>query len=100
VSRPDDPHNVRERLWKATRALAVSAQPIRQRLLVAATEIAPLLDRDFEDDEGKALRGAIDELLTTQGTLEETVDGLSDDQAERLAELIFELDSHYRPSYG
>lgn len=97
---PLDPHNVRERLWKATRALAVSDHPLRLRLLVAATEISPLLLRDFEDAEGKAFRSAIDELLTAKGSFEETIAALSDEQALRIAELIFDLDSHYRPPFG
>jgi hypothetical protein len=38
--------------------------------------------------------------LTRQETVEASVAGLSDDELVRLAELIFDLDSHYRPPAG
>ena len=94
------PHIVRDRLDHALLALAYGPDPLRGRLLSAATELTPLLDHDFEDARGNALRSAINELLTRQQSLEASVAGLSDDELVRLAELIFELDSHYRPPYG
>ncbi len=83
---PADPHNVRERLCKATRVLAVSALPIRTRVKAAATEIAPLRDSDFADDEGRMMRTAIRERVTALGDLDTTLRDISDDQAERIAE--------------
>lgn len=97
---PGDPYNVRERLDHALRVLALSPDPLRGRLISAAAEISPLLDHDFGNTRGNALSTEIGELLTRQETVEASVAGLSDDELVRLAELIFDLDSHYRPPAG
>jgi hypothetical protein len=95
---------VRERLAEAVHALATSDGPLPERLFSASLATSTLQPQDFADPEGRADFGAIREMLTrrearaNEGRVRATLARMSDAEARALAELIFELDAHYRPS--
>jgi hypothetical protein len=94
---------VREKLLKAVDALATGTGAVQQRLLSAALAMSTLRPTDFVDDESRAQFAAIREMLTRhepragEGRIRATLARLSDDEARSVAQLIVELDAHYRP---
>jgi hypothetical protein len=51
-----DPHNVRERLWRAVDALATGTRSIQERVDSACAIIAPLRVDDFVDPKAHAIK--------------------------------------------
>jgi hypothetical protein len=94
---------VRARLAQAVHALATDDGPLRDRLFPASLAMSTLHPRDFIDEESRAEFGAITEMLTrhealaNEGRVRATLARMSDAEARAVAELIVELDAHYRP---
>jgi hypothetical protein len=91
-----------QRLWQAVEALAVSAEPIQERLYSAGMALAPLLPADFEDADRPEFVGvttalAAKEASGEEGTLKATTAAMSDEDAVEVAARIFALDAAYRP---
>ena len=95
---------VRERLAEAVHSLATSDAPLPERLFSASLATSTLQPRDFAEPESRADFGAIREMLTrreavaNEGRVRATLARMSDAEARALAERIFELDAHFRPS--
>jgi hypothetical protein len=86
-----------EKFREAARVLATSSSTLQDRLHSAALAIHALAADDFEDPTLRARFTALEDMLTwknaedEEGTFRATTAGLSDDQAERAAEAIFEI---------
>jgi hypothetical protein len=93
----------REKLGVAVDALATSAKPIQDRLHLAYMSFHPLQERDFADPEMRASYAEIMRSLTivkdgpeSEGYVRNTLNVMSDEEAERVAELIVELNAAVR----
>lgn len=91
-----------QRLWQAVEALAVSANPMQDRLFWAGMHLAPLLPDDFEEahrDEFIAVMDALtaQEAVGDEGSLRATTAALTDEGAVEIARRILALDAAYRP---
>lgn len=83
-------------------ALAVSAEPIQERLYSAGMTLAPLSPDDFEDVDQAEFIGIRNALTARQaageeGTLRATTAAMSDGEAVEVATRILALDAAYRP---
>jgi hypothetical protein len=91
-----------QRLWQAVEALAVSSDPIQDRLYAAGMALSPLRPDDFEDADRAEFTGIRDALsaraaVGDEGTLRATTSSMSDEDAIAVAGRIFALDATYRP---
>jgi hypothetical protein len=91
-----------QRLWQAVEALAVSAEPIQERLYSAGMALAPLLPGDFEDTDQPEFVGVMSALTAREasgeeGALKATTAAMGDEDAVEVAARIFALDATYRP---
>jgi len=87
---PVDPHNARERLSVLLETL-VGAGPIRERLRLAAVTLGALQTEDFARGEARVRYTTIRADLTTEGTIDATIDAISVEQAEDIAGRIVQL---------
>lgn len=92
VDRADsvDPHNAREKLIGALETL-VGAGPIKERLRLAAVKFGALQTEDFAHGEQRGRYTTIRADLTTEGTIDATIDRMSVEEAEDLTERIVQL---------
>lgn len=102
---PVDRHDARERLSLALETL-VGAGPIKERLRLAAVTIEALETEHFAPGEARGRYTTIRADLTTEGTIDATIDAMSVEQAEditgRIVQLFrfvaFEADAARRPT--
>lgn len=87
---PVDPHNARERLSLAMETL-VGAGPIKERLRLAAVTLVALRTEDFTHGEARVRYTTIRADLTTEGTIDATIDAMSVEQAEDITGRIVRL---------
>lgn len=87
---PVDPHNARERLSLAMETL-VGAGPIKERLRLAAVTLVALRTEDFAHGEARVRYTTIRADLTTEGTIDATIDAMSVEQAEDITGRIVRL---------
>lgn len=83
-------------------ALAVSAEPVQDRLYSAGLALAPLLPGDFKDADQPEFVGVMAALTARkasgeEGSLKATAAAMSDEDAVKVAARIFALDAIYRP---
>lgn len=93
----------REKFGVAVDALAASATSIQDRLFSAYMSFHPVMERDFSDPEDAALYKSIHDRLTAvkdgpedNGRVKNTLNLMSDEDAEKLASDIVELDHSLR----
>ena len=86
----DDRHNARERLSFALETL-VGAGPIKERLRLAAVTLVALRTEDFAHGEARVRYTTIRADLTTEGTIDATIDAMSVEQAEDITGRIVQL---------
>ena len=97
---------VREKLGQALDALATGLGTLQERLRNAMLNIVVLEPEDFVDDESRSLFAELSYWITDteaeadEGTIAATVTPLNDEEARRLAQIIVDLDSHYRPRWA
>jgi hypothetical protein len=84
----DDPHHVRERLWRAVESLATSEKPIQVRVGFAGVELSGLRSDEFVDPAAHVLITAIRERLSSAGGVVDSARAMSDSQAVAVAKLI------------
>jgi hypothetical protein len=87
---PVDPHSARERLSLALETL-VGAGPIKERLRLAAVTLVALRTEDFAQGEARVRYTTIRADLTTNGTIDGTIDAMSVEQAEDITGRIVRL---------
>jgi hypothetical protein len=87
---PVDPHNARERLSLALETL-VGAGPVKERLRLAAVTLVALQTEDFAQGEARVRYTTIRADLTTEGTIDATIDAMSVEQAEDITGRIVRL---------
>ena len=87
---PVDPRNARERLSLALETL-VGAGPIKERLRLGAVPLVTLQTEDFAQGEARGRYTTIRADLTTEGTIDATIDAMSVDQAEDITGRIVQL---------
>jgi hypothetical protein len=87
---PVDPRNARERLTLTLETL-VGAGPIKERLRLAAVTLVALQTEDFAQGEPRGRYTTIRADLTTQGTIDATIDAMSVDEAEDITGRIVQL---------
>lgn len=87
-----------EKLLVAVESMATSAATLQDRLYHGYMSFHPLQERDFDDPEMRAQYAQIMAGLTTvktgpasEGYVKNTLAAMSDDEAERIADLIFSL---------
>jgi hypothetical protein len=93
-----------DRLSQAVEALAVSADPIQQRLARAGLVLSPLHIEEFEPEdrrEFEAVRAALSTIVPGDGgsAIEATTAAMSDEDALAIARRLVALDVIYRPLY-
>jgi len=87
---PVDPHNAHERLSLALETL-VGAGPIKERLRLAAVTLVALETEDFAHGETRGRYTTIRADLTSDGTIDATIDAMSVEQAEDITGRIVQL---------
>ena len=87
---PVDPHNARERLSLVLETL-VGAGPLKERLRLAAVTLAALPTEDFGHGEARVRYTTIRADLTTEGTIDATIDAMTVEQAEDITGRIVGL---------
>lgn len=85
-----DPDNARERLSAALGTL-VGAGPIKERLRLAAVTLVALQTEDFAHGEARVRYTTIRADLTTEGTIDATIDAMSVEHAEDITGRIVHL---------
>lgn len=94
---------VREKLYTASHCLAVGSGTLRQRLVAATIATLTLKSEDFVDEQSRTTFSGIRDTVTAhdargaEGSVEATVARMSDEQVDKAARAIFDLDEHYRP---
>jgi hypothetical protein len=87
---PVDPHNAREKLSGALETL-VGPGPIKERLRLAAVKLVALQSEDFAHGEARGRYTTIRADLTSEGTIDATIDDMTVEQAEDLTGRIVQL---------
>jgi membrane protein YdbS with pleckstrin-like domain len=87
---PVDPHKAHERLSLALETL-VGAGPIKERLRLAAVTLVAVRTEDFAHGEARLRYTTIRADLTTEGTVDATIDAISVEQAEDITGRIVQL---------
>ena len=90
LASPADPHNARERLSLTLETL-VGAGPIKERLRLAAVTLVTLRTEDFAQGEARGRYATIRVDLTTEGSVDATIDAMSVEQAEDITGRIVGL---------
>lgn len=90
LANPVDPHNARERL-SVTLETLVGAGPIKERLRLAAVTLVRLDTDAFAHGEARGRYTTIRADLTTEGTVDATIDAMSVEQAEDITARIVGL---------
>jgi hypothetical protein len=85
-----DPQNARERLSLVLETL-VAAGPIKERLRLAAVTLVAMQTEDFAQGDARGRYTTIRADLTTEGTIDATIDALSVEQAEDITGRIVGL---------
>lgn len=87
---PVAPHSARERLSQALETL-VGPGPIKERLRLAAVALVALETEDFEHGDARGRYTTIRADLTTEATIDATIDAMSVEQAEDITARIVQL---------
>jgi hypothetical protein len=87
---PVGTQSVRERLCLALETL-VGAGPIKERLRLAAVTLVALQTEDFARGDARGRYTTIRADLSTEGTIDATIDAMSVDQAEDITGRVVQL---------